>query len=67
MTSTPQRKHLQTWREVADYIGVSVKTAQAYRRNAGLPVSKIGNRIYALPERIDGWIAEHEELLAQVA
>jgi hypothetical protein len=35
---------LNSWKEIADFLGVSVRTAQRYERELGLPVRRTGGR-----------------------
>lgn len=51
---------LATWKQIADYLGVSERTAQLWERTRGLPVRRVraGTKgsVYALPEEIDEWL-----------
>ena len=49
---------LNTWQDVASYLGVSVRTAQTYEKTMGLPVRRMPGRrgrIVADPAELDGW------------
>lgn len=49
---------LNTWSEIAHYLGVSVRTAQTYEKTAGLPVYRLDGeraRVWAYPEELTAW------------
>lgn len=49
---------LQSWKEVAAFLGVSVRTAQYWEREKGLPISRLRGekgRIFANPEDLERW------------
>lgn len=49
---------LDSWKEIADYLRRSVRTAQRWERDAGLPVRRIssdGGAVYAFRSEIDAW------------
>lgn len=58
-TSNAKRRTLNGWKEIADHIGVSVRSAQRSETEAGLPVRRIrtatGKIVYAEPDEIDDW------------
>ncbi|MBM3747231.1 MAG: helix-turn-helix domain-containing protein, partial [Acidobacteria bacterium] len=52
------RKELSSWKEVAEYLGVSVRTAQKWENERGLPVRRFSGekgRVLADPDRLDRW------------
>ena len=49
---------LSGWKIIAEYCGVTVQTVQKYAEEKGLPVNKIGNKVFALPGDLDGWLRE---------
>src|SRR5262245_23733251 len=53
-------KRLNSWKEIAEYIGRDARTAQRWESN-GLPVHRLmhdkGATVYALSAEIDEWIA----------
>ena len=55
----PGQKELNTWAEIADYLGVSVRTAQNWEKELGLPVKRITEgprgRTLALVVDLDRW------------
>lgn len=56
--STKQRE-LQGWKEIADYLNRSVRTAQRWEREFELPVRRLrtaaGETVYAIAEELDDW------------
>ena len=50
---------IESWKGIADYLGVSVRTAQTWEKRAGLPVHRRrwGDRarVSALPSELDAW------------
>src|SRR4029453_7090261 len=49
---------LNTWQDVASYLGVSVRTAQTWEKTLGLPVRRMPGRrgrIVADPAELDRW------------
>src|SRR5215470_19991164 len=49
---------LNTWQEVASYLGVSVRTAQTWEKTLGLPIRRMPGprgRIIADPAELDQW------------
>jgi len=64
VASSPKRPHgarLHSWKEIADYLGVTVRAAQRWEKTAGLPVRRLGRgrsaRVVALSEELDKWMA----------
>ena len=51
------------WREIAEYLRVSVDTAQRWNRRAQLPVDRVvGRRVRTSTGLIDRWIAMNDQL-----
>src|SRR5215831_12997982 len=49
---------LNTWQDVASYLGVSVRTAQKWEKTLGLPIRRMPGRrgrIVADPAELDRW------------
>ena len=49
---------LQSWKEIAAYLGRGVRTVQRYERKLGLPVRRLGKSsgsVAALREEVDAW------------
>ncbi len=56
-TSAPSQE-LSSWKEISAYLGVSVKTAQLWEQQRGLPVHRLPGprgRVYATAEELDRW------------
>lgn len=49
---------LETWQQIADYLDVSVRTAQYWKQNKGLPVrrSNHAGRVIAYQVELDRWL-----------
>jgi hypothetical protein len=55
-----RRPTLETWQAIADYLGVSKRTAQNYERFQKLPVYRLEGdkaRVWAYPEELEAWKA----------
>jgi len=53
-----QPQELSGWKEIASHLGTSVRTAQDYERNLGLPVHRQPGekgRVFADPDELDAW------------
>lgn len=46
---------LWKWKDVADFLGVSVPTARNRVRDDGLPFRRIGGRIRFIPDEVREW------------
>lgn len=58
MTQPASGPPLQSWKEVAAFLGVSIRTAQYWEREKGLPVSRLptqNGRVSANPEDLERW------------
>jgi len=57
----PRGVKLQSWKEIADYLGVTVRSAQRWEKIAGLPVRRLGRgrsaRVVAFTGELDEWMA----------
>ena len=55
-----QRKILKSWKDIASYLGVGIRTAQRWKRERDLPVqqpaAKSRSAVLAIPEEIDKWL-----------
>lgn len=51
---------LNSWKEVANFVGFGMRTVQRWERRSGFPVhrpaGKLGSPIVALPEEIEQWL-----------
>ncbi len=57
---TEPSQFLSGWKEIANYLGKGVRTAQRYERQMGLPVrrpaGKLSGSVVAVPAELDGWV-----------
>lgn len=57
----PERRRLDSWKEVAHYLGRDVRTVVRWEKERGLPVHRVpGGRsrtIFAHPDELDQWLA----------
>lgn len=55
---------LHGWKEIAAYLGKSVRAAQRWEQELGLPIHRVrtaaGHAIYARPDEIDRWLVDQE-------
>lgn len=60
---------LDSWKEIANYLGRSARCAQRWERNLGLPVHRIrhveGFTVYAYVEELDAWRESRDHMNAQ--
>src|SRR5262245_23604666 len=61
-------QRLESWKEIAAYLGRDVRTVQRWERGEALPVhrlhhNKLGS-VYAYPFELDGWRKRHEPMEA---
>ena len=63
-SSAPQPR-LDSWKEIASYLGRGVRTVQRWERVEGLPVRRHQHdkrgTVFALPSEIDEWLRAREE------
>ena len=68
-----QPHFLNGWKEIANYLGKGVRTAQRYERNFALPVRRPSGRsegaVMATPAEIDAWLmaSAKRQMLSPVA
>jgi hypothetical protein len=58
MQPTEAAKELTSWKEIADHLGVNVRTAQRWEQEKSLPVKRASGergRVMAIPEELDSW------------
>lgn len=60
-SNTPARgTQLNGWKDIAAYLGRSVRTVQRWEKDFGLPVRRFGSSkpesVFALPPEIDAWL-----------
>jgi len=62
---------LDSWKEIANYLGRSARCAQRWERNLGLPVHRLrhveGFTVYAYVEELDAWRESRDHMTAQPA
>lgn len=51
----PTRTSLNSWKEIAGFFDVSVRTAQHWEKERGLPVYRVGTRILAYQDELEAW------------
>jgi len=58
-----ERRRLETWKEIADYLGKGIRTVQRWEKHDGLPVHReAGGRkesVFAWSDELDAWRAGH--------
>ncbi len=56
----PRGRKLHSWKEVAAYLGVTVRSAQRWEKTGGLPVRRLGRgrsaRVVAFTGELDAWV-----------
>ena len=66
--ASARHQRLETWGEIAAYLGREIRTVQRWEKSLGLPVRRLGgftdkqSRVFALRHEIDAWWQEHETL-----
>jgi phage terminase Nu1 subunit (DNA packaging protein) len=67
----PDRDHLDSWKEIAVYLGQEVRTAQRWERREGLPVHRHshaqGNSVWAFKHEIDAWLHSRDRAASKAA
>ena len=61
-TGGTERRELSTWGEIAEHLGVSIRTAQHWEKDKGLPVRRLAGekgRVWAIPVELDRWREAH--------
>jgi len=57
-----EHRILKSWKEIASYLGIGVRTAQRWKADRGLPVkqpgSGRGSAVLAMSEEIDRWLLD---------
>ena len=51
---------LSGWKLIAEYCCVTERTVQRYAETKGLPVIKLGSKVFAIPKDLDQWLREQE-------
>jgi|GEM_PF-1059338 len=67
-----ERRTLESWKEISDYLQRSIKTCQRWEMELGLPIHRLDGtpsaRVFAYPEELDIWKSEklnHPEVKAK--
>ena len=67
----PDTDRLDSWKEIAVYLGREVRTAQRWERREGLPVHRHchpkGNSVWALKGEIDVWLHSRNRAASEPA
>ncbi len=65
----PERDRLDSWKEIAVYLGREVRTAQRWERREGLPVQRHfhgkGGTVWAFKHEIDTWFNDRCRVLVK--
>ena len=60
---------LNGWKEIAAYLGRSVRTVQRWEKDFGLPVRRFGlskpESVFAMPREIDAWLLTSQAVSAR--
>lgn len=68
VTNHTANDRLETWGEIAGYLGREIRTVQRWEKTMGLPVRRLAagpdklSRVFALKHEVDAWWREHETL-----
>lgn len=64
MSPPSDRRRLDSWKEIASYLGRTVRTVQRWERDEGLPVRRHVHHklssVYAYTDELDGWWAQSQ-------
>src|SRR5262245_39779120 len=68
---SPSTPRLDSWKEIASYLGRDVRTVQRWEKKEGLPVhrhqhDKLGT-VYAFPSELDAWWVDRRPRLGDQA
>ena len=61
-SSSQETERLETWLQIAGYLGVTDRCAQQWEKKEGLPVRRSGSRVYAHKRELDAWIVGRQAL-----
>jgi tetratricopeptide (TPR) repeat protein len=66
LEDSPRSERLETWGEIASYLGREIRTVQRWEKSMGLPVHRLAgtsdkSRVFAFRHELDGWWREHEK------
>lgn len=61
-SDTQERRILDSWKEISEYLRRSEKTCRRWEKELGLPVHRLDEtpkaRVFAVREELDNWVAE---------
>ncbi len=67
----PDRERLDSWKEIASYLGREVRTAQRWERREALPIQRHfhgkGGTVWAFKHEIDAWLKNRCQALSKSA
>ena len=57
------RRILDGWKEIAEYVGKSIRTIQRWEKENGFPIRRVKSKrsVFAYPEEIDKWLSNKKE------
>jgi len=67
--TSPKVGRLESWQEIASYLGREVRTVQFWAKNADLPIHREWDDdlwVYADAAELDSWRQQHSQQLAQL-
>jgi hypothetical protein len=56
---------LEGWLAIAGYFAITPRAAQTWEKTRGLPVHRVGGRVYAIPEELDQWRVVNDYSLSE--
>ncbi len=69
--AAPPDARLDSWKEIATYLGREIRTVQRWEKSEGLPVHRLMHaergRVYAFTAELDAWRVSRRELLESQA
>ena len=66
LEDSPRSERLETWGEIASYLGREIRTVQRWEKSMGLPVHRLAgtsdkSRVFAFRHELDAWWRDHEK------
>lgn len=66
-----ERRRLNSWKEISDYLGREIRTVSRWERERGLPVRRVpggkGHSVFAYSDELDAWLAGQSSLRTAAA
>ena len=56
-----KRPILTGWKEIAEFLGVHIETAQRWAKEEGLPITKIGGKVLSSKNAIEIWLLKNKK------